>query len=124
MRLEPIPRPEQPDPLRLGACMDLLPEVLDKYFFAAGNTEKFQSETARAICARCIVKVACLGKAIANTPPASGVVGGQTANTIAKLHRDAITGTPIQELIERALDNERPVKREYRHRVSRKEGDD
>ena len=48
------------DPLRAGACMTLPDFVIDKHFLANGNTEHFETETARAICARCIVKALCL----------------------------------------------------------------
>lgn len=70
------------DPLRAGACMTLPALVINKYFWANAHTERFEAETARAICVRCIVKALCLTRAIVHVPPDVGVVAGQSANVI------------------------------------------
>src|SRR4051812_47926570 len=92
------------DRLSAGACMRLPTVAIDRYFLANGNTDRFEPETAKAICARCPVKALCLTQAIAQVPPAGGVVAGQSADAIKQLHREAIAGTPIPDLVDRTLD--------------------
>src|ERR1700712_4978683 len=53
-----------PTPLDGGACMDLLPEVFDKYFTAERWVNPFEHYTARAICGGCAIRMACLTDAI------------------------------------------------------------
>lgn len=68
-----------------GACADLPPQVVDKYFFADGTHERFQLAVGRAICAHCPVHAACLEEAIVE-PPGRGMRAGETNKSLWRLH--------------------------------------
>lgn len=66
-------------------CADLPSFVVDKYFFCNVQREPFLAQTARAICARCVVVEQCRQEAL--TMPylqASGVIGGVAASDIRR----------------------------------------
>lgn len=67
-----------------GACYDLRPAVIDKYFMANGNTHRFEFLTARAICNHCPIQDLCLADAIVR-PAQAGMRGGASAGDIAAL---------------------------------------
>lgn len=68
-----------------GLCSNLPPEVHDKYFTSGGKANNFNSKTAKAICAKCPVREACLAAIVAATGPIRGIVAGHTANEITAL---------------------------------------
>jgi hypothetical protein len=86
-----------------GACLDLSPAVIDKYFLASQRTERFEHVTAKSICAGCIVRVACLADAIVNPQP-QGVRGGESPEAVRALnyqhHRER---TPAAVLAAQAI---------------------
>jgi hypothetical protein len=102
-------RPEQSNRPR-GACLDLLPEVVDKYFMANGNIERFQVATAKAICGRCAVRAACLMDSIKMPWPSGGIRGGESANKISELHRRYEAGEDLDMLTIETLRHQRPLR--------------
>jgi len=102
-------RVEQPN-LRRGACLDLLPEVVDKYFMANGNTERFQVATAKAICGRCAVRAACLRDSIKVPWPSGGIRGGELASAINDLHRRYEAGEDLDLLTIETLRKQEPLR--------------
>lgn len=74
-----------------GACMDLVPEVLDKYFTPNMLSEPFNHYTARAICGNCAIRATCLADAIASPEvfdwPRDIVRAGEPGMTIKDLRR-------------------------------------
>jgi hypothetical protein len=102
-------RVEQPN-LQRGACLDLLPEVVDKYFMANGNTERFQVATAKAICGRCAVRAACLMDSIKVPWPSGGIRGGEMASMISELHRRYETGEDLDLLTIETLRKQQPLR--------------
>jgi hypothetical protein len=89
--------------LRGGACLDLPPQVVDKYFHADRRTEPFQHKTAIQMCGQCAVRLSCLIDAIEN-PTTTGVRGGEPAESIRALnHEHRRERTPTAELARRAI---------------------
>jgi hypothetical protein len=93
-----------------GACLDLLPEVVDKYFMANGNTERFQVATAKAICGRCAVRAACLMDSIKVPWPSGGIRGGECETTISELHRRYEAGEDLDSLTIETLRKQQPLR--------------
>jgi hypothetical protein len=86
-----------------GACQELAPQVVDKYFQASGATERFQFMTAKAICGGCAVRAACLEEAII-APPGTGVRAGESSKSLWALHaRWMDEHADITELVNEAL---------------------
>lgn len=100
---------EQPN-LQRGACLDLRPEVVDKYFMANGNTERFQAATAKAICGRCAVRAACLMDSIRVPWPSGGIRGGECDSTISELHRRYEAGEDLDTLTIETLRKQQPLR--------------
>lgn len=96
--------------LRRGSCIDLPPAVVDKYFMANANTERFQVATARAICGRCAVQAACLMDSIKVPWPSGGVRGGESASAIQDLHRRYEAGEDLDLLTIEALRKQLPLR--------------
>jgi hypothetical protein len=71
--------------LQQGACADLLPQVVDKYFYSHAHTERFQLAVGRAICSHCPVQMDCLEETIVE-PPGQGMRGGETNGSLWRLH--------------------------------------
>lgn len=68
-----------------GACADLAPVAIDRYFLdAAGDLHRFAARTGKAICSRCAVAQQCRLEALNRPTPPHGVVGGVSATEIAK----------------------------------------
>jgi hypothetical protein len=78
-------RAAAPDQLQGGICMELAPEVLDKYFFPEPVHERFQLMIGKTICAHCPIRPDCLEEAIVE-PPGFGVRGGETSAALWRLH--------------------------------------
>jgi hypothetical protein len=68
-----------------GACQNLPPAVIDKYFQADGVRQRFEHATAKAMCGQCAVRAACLDDAIVD-PPGHGIRGGESSNVLWQLH--------------------------------------
>jgi hypothetical protein len=107
-------RPDNPRPLRPG-CLDLPPAVADKYFMANANTERFQVETAKAICGRCAVQATCLADAIKLPWPSGGTRGGETGNAIWDLHQRYEAGEDLDLLTIEALRKQEPLRGQHGH---------
>lgn len=76
-------RPNSQQPI----CETLPPQVVDKYLFADYYGELFQFRTGQAICQSCPVQLECLTEAItAPDQPIWGIRGGESPNSIRKLH--------------------------------------
>lgn len=91
------------DPLQGGACIDLPPIVIDKYFFADGKTQRFEHLTAKAICGKCAVQAACLLNAITEPIQSDGVRGGESVRSVLQLRHERIHGADPAELVVMAL---------------------
>lgn len=91
-----------------GACMDLPPQVMDKYFGAGMTTEPFEHYTARAICGGCAVRAACLADAIASPAVFGGsedlVRAGEPGIAISAMRRrHFLSGEPVAAIAMDAL---------------------
>lgn len=75
-------RSERYPDLEGGACTELAPGIAAKYFEANASTERFLTNTAKAICGHCAIQTMCLEAALKRTYPDRGVVGGLTASEI------------------------------------------
>jgi Transcription factor WhiB len=98
-----------------GACLDLAPVVVDKYFMANANTERFQAATAKAICGRCAIQAACLLDAVKVPWPSGGIRGGETASSIQDLHRRYEAGEDLDLLVIEALRKQQPLRGRHGH---------
>ena len=78
MSAEYLPIPED------GACADLAPQVVDKYFLGNSGQHMFTAKIARAICANCVARPDCLLRALAD-PPERGIQAGLSANALAAM---------------------------------------
>lgn len=91
-----------------GACMDMPPEVVDKYFGASMIDDAFSHYTARAICGHCAVRAACLADAIAS-PAVFGdseslVRAGEPGIAISAMRRrHFLSGEPVPAIVMDAL---------------------
>lgn len=71
-----------------GACADLAPVAIDRYFLdAVGGRRRFAARTGMAICSRCQVVQQCRLEALNRPTPPHGVVGGVSAAEIANAKR-------------------------------------
>jgi len=98
-----------------GACHDLLPEVADKYFQASRVGERFQYDTARAMCmGHCAFQLECLTQAIQKPQPA-GIRGGESPEAIIALnHEMKRERTPAAVLAARAISHQlKPLRGAY-----------
>lgn len=75
-----------------GACSDIHPNVVAKYFTANVEKERFEAKTAVAICSRCPVQQECLERVVKGPPMRQrgevlryGIIGGMTATQIARI---------------------------------------
>jgi len=89
--------------LRRGACMELPPVIVDKYFGAGYYANPFEYRTAQAICQRCVVQRECLEDAITSTGPYDAanelMRGGQSSHAIQTMRREHfIQGASAAEL--------------------------
>lgn len=89
--------------LRRGACMDLPPVIVDKYFGANYYANPFEYRTAQAICQGCVAQLDCLEDAITSKPPYDAanelMRGGQSSHAIQIMRREHFTqGTSAAEL--------------------------
>src|SRR3954447_21203633 len=101
-------RETERDELQAGACYDLLPQVVDKYFFS-GERGTFVNLTGKAICANCIIQQECLEDAIAN-PIGDSLRGGETPESIRALaYQHRTERTPIPVLARTALRQQLPL---------------
>ncbi|HEX2903378.1 MAG TPA: hypothetical protein VHO01_07955 [Jatrophihabitans sp.] len=96
-------RADTTEGLRAGACMDLPPAVVDKYFGAGSVAEPFEYRTAQAICRHCVAQVECLVDAISSTAPFDEsnelMRGGQSARAIRIMrHEHFAAGVPAADL--------------------------
>jgi hypothetical protein len=65
-----------------GACTELPPEVAAKYFDIDAGKQRFEAQTAKAVCGHCAIQALCLEAAVNRTAPERGIVGGMTATQI------------------------------------------
>lgn len=99
---------ERGEQMNYGACMDLPPQVLDKYFMAGMQTDPFNHYTARAICGNCAVRAACLADAIAS-PAVFGdsmdlVRAGEPGIAVSALRRrHFLRGAPVAGLVKETI---------------------
>ena len=88
----------------------MLPEVVDKYFFANARTNPFEYRTALAICGQCAVRGACLVEAIAGKKPVvdrQEIRAGESGYAIAEIRRKYIVdGVPLRALVGQVLDEQ------------------
>jgi hypothetical protein len=70
--------------LQGGACQDLPPASVDKYFLGDARLA-FPRMIGKAICGGCAVQAECLEAAIVQ-PPGHGIRGGQTSAELWDLH--------------------------------------
>ena len=68
-----------------GACTELAPQVVDKYFEANSRTQPFEARTAKAICGTCPIQEECLDAAINGPISRRGIVGGLSAHAIRRI---------------------------------------
>ncbi len=82
---------EATNSLRRGACVDLPPEVSDKYFGADPKTHPFEHRTAKMICRQCPAQLPCLEDAISSPAVVVGsdefTRGGETGTAIRAMRR-------------------------------------
>jgi hypothetical protein len=69
-----------------GVCTELPIAIVDKYFLAEAFAERFHHLTAKAMCGRCAVQLACLTDAL-QLPAQRGapVRGGESSSSIERL---------------------------------------
>lgn len=102
---------ETTESLRQAACIALPLEVIDKYFGASPKLDPFEHQTARAICRRCIGRIACLTDAVGSPAVFGGsedlVRGGESGASIRELRRKHfLGGLPVAELVDRAIEQQ------------------
>ena len=68
-----------------GACTELAPQVVDKYFSANSRTQPFEARTAKAICSNCPIQEECLEAAIKGPRVRRGIIGGMSASAINRI---------------------------------------
>lgn len=68
-----------------GACMDLAPAAVQRYFDAPARPGNKDAEVAKKICLECPIQQACLQHALHGPEPTRGVVGGMSAASIRNL---------------------------------------
>lgn len=101
--------------LSRGACMDLPPQVLDKYFYANIREQPFEHLTARAICGRCAVRAACLEDAVSSpglvVSDEPMIRGGEASSTIRYMRRaHFLRGESVRVLVDNALAHQDPTR--------------
>jgi hypothetical protein len=113
---------EATETLRSAACVDLPPEVSDKYFSASPSANPFEHHTARAICRQCVAQTACLEDAISSAAVFAGssnvIRGGETGAAIQAMRRKHfLEGAPAPALAALAIHQQvdAPSVGSYRH---------
>lgn len=113
---------ETTESLSRGACIDLAPEVNDKYFGASPTANPFEHHTAKAICRQCVAQVACLEDAIGSPAVFAGsgelIRGGESGTTVRALRRrHFLQGEPVSTLAGLAIASQAtlPGVGSYRH---------
>lgn len=96
------------DPLGQGACMDLPPAVVDKFFGASQRDNPFEHTVAKMICGRCAVRAECLEAAISEP----GIIyqdgymirGGESGWAIQNMRRrHFLGGESVRAIVDAAM---------------------
>ena len=113
---------ETTESLRHAACIELPPEVTDKYFTASPTFNPFEHHTAKAICRQCVAQVACLEDAIGSPAVFAGagelVRGGESGAALREMRRrHFLEGAPVSALAALAISHQAdsPGVGSYRH---------
>src|SRR4051812_36093692 len=97
-----------PEQLDGGACAELPPASVDKYFLGDARLA-FPRMVGKAICSGCAIQAECLEAAIVE-PPGHGIRGGQTSAELCDLHaRWMDERTEADVLAAEAIASQKPV---------------